>query len=102
MTMKAQEREELLGALKIRFEKNTHRHKGIAWADVRARLEAAPDALRALREMEATGGEPDVIGQDKKTGHYTFCDCSAESPVGRRSLCYDREALESRKEHKPK
>jgi hypothetical protein len=100
--MNAQEREELLRALRTRFEKNTHRHRGIAWADVRAKLEAAPDALRALREMEATGGEPDVIARDKETGHYTFCDCSAESPVGRRSVCYDGEALESRKEHKPK
>lgn len=79
-----------------------HRHEGIAWADVRARLVDHPDALKSLREMEATGGEPDVIGQDSKTGRYTFCDCSAESPSGRRSLCYDREARESRKEHKPK
>ena len=101
-TMKAQEREELLHALRTRFEKNTHRHGGITWADVRAKLEAAPAALKALREMEATGGEPDVIGQDKETGHYIFCDCSAESPAGRRSVCYDGEALESRKEHKPK
>ena len=100
--MKAQAREELLHALRTRFEKNTHRHSGIAWADVRAKLEAAPDALKVLREMEATGGEPDVIGQDKETGHYIFCDCSAESPIGRRSVCYDGEALESRKEHKPK
>jgi Protein of unknown function (DUF4256) len=100
--MKAQEREDLLHALRTRFEKNTHRHPGIAWADVRAKLEAAPDALRALREMEATGGEPDVIGQDQETGHCTFCDCSAQSPTGRRSVCYDVEALESRKEHKPK
>jgi hypothetical protein len=99
--MKAKERQELLHALATRFEKNAHRHSGIAWADVLARLEARPDALRPLREMEATGGEPDVIGQDKETGHYTFCDCSAESPMGRRSVCYDREALESRKEHKP-
>ena len=99
--MKAQEREELLQALKSRFEENMHRHKGIAWADVRARLAGNPDALRSLREMEATGGEPDVVGQNKETGHYTFCDCSAESPSGRRSVCYDREALESRKEHKP-
>jgi hypothetical protein len=99
--MKAQEREELLEALKLRFEKNMHRHKGIAWADVRTRLEGNPDALRSLREMEATGGEPDVIGQDCEAGHYTFVDCSAESPSGRRSVCYDREALESRKENKP-
>jgi len=98
--MKAQEREELLQALKIRFVKNMHRHKGIAWDDVRARLERNPEALKSLREMEMTGGEPDVIGQDREAG-YTFCDCSAESPAGRRSVCYDREALESRKEHKP-
>ena len=99
--MKAQEREKLLQALKARFEKNMHRHKTIAWADVRARLEGNADAMTSLREMEATGGEPDVIGQDKESGRYTFCDCSAESPSGRRSLCYDREALESRKENKP-
>ena len=97
--MKAQERDALLQALKTRFEKNMHRHKGVAWADVRTRLEGNPAALKSLREMEATGGEPDVVGKD--AGHYTFCDCSAESPSGRRSLCYDREALESRKEHKP-
>jgi Protein of unknown function (DUF4256) len=100
-TMKAQERQQLLQALKTRFEKNMHRHKGIAWADVRSKLEGKPEALRSLREMEATGGEPDVMGQDREAGHYTFCDCSAESPSGRRSVCYDREALESRKEHKP-
>lgn len=99
--MKTQERETLLQALKGRFEKNMHRHKAIAWADVLTRLDGSPDALTSLREMEATGGEPDVIGQDSKTGRYTFCDCSAESPSGRRSVCYDREALESRKEHKP-
>jgi hypothetical protein len=78
-----------------------HRHQGIAWAEVQARLDDDSDALRSLREMEATGGEPDVIGQDRETGHYTFCDCSAESPAGRRSVCYDREALDSRKENKP-
>ena len=100
--MKVQEREELLEALKARFEKNMHRHKGIAWDKVRAGLAGNPDALRSLREMEVTGGEPDVIGRDGETGRYTFCDCSAESPAGRRSLCYDDEALESRKEHKPK
>ena len=100
-TMKAQEQEELLQALKARFEKNMHRHKGIAWADVRTKLEGNPNALRSLLEMEATGGEPDVIGQDKGVGHYTFCDCSTESPSGRRSVCYDRDALESRTEHKP-
>jgi hypothetical protein len=99
--MKAQEREELLQALKARFEKNMHRHKGIAWATVQAKLEGNPDVLRSLREMEATGGEPDVIGRDRETGQFTFCDCSAESPAGRRSVCYDREALDSRKEHKP-
>jgi hypothetical protein len=97
---KTQEQEELLQTLKARFEKNMHRHKGIAWGDVRTRLEGNPDALRALREMEATGGEPDVIARDKE--HYVFCDCSAQSPTGRRSLCYDREALDSRKENKPK
>jgi len=99
--MKTQERQELLQALKARFEQNMHRHKGIAWTDVQARLEGNPEAMRSLREMESTGGEPDVIGQDGGTGHYTFCDCSAESPSGRRGLCFDREALESRKEHKP-
>ena len=99
--MKTQEREHLLEALKARFEKNMHRHQGIAWDKVQAKLEGNPEALRSLREMEVTGGEPDVIGQDREAGSYTFCDCSAESPVGRRSVCYDREALESRKEHKP-
>jgi len=99
--MKAQEREELLQALKTRFEKNMRRHKGIAWVDVQAKLVGNPEALRSLREMEATGGEPDVIAQDREAGRYTFCDCSAESPSGRRSVCYDGEALESRKEHKP-
>src|SRR5688572_21811944 len=100
--MKAEEREALLRTLKARFEKNMHRHKGIAWDTVRAELAGNPAALRSLREMEVTGGEPDVIGRDRETGRYTFCDCSAESPGGRRSLCYDDEALESRKEHKPK
>ena len=99
--MKAQDREKLIQTLKARFEKSMHRHKGIAWDKVRAALEGNPEALRSLREMEVTGGEPDVIGQDREAGCYTFCDCSAESPVGRRSVCYDREALESRKEHKP-
>jgi hypothetical protein len=99
--MNAHEREELLQTLKVRFEKNMQRHRGIAWSGVRARLEANADALRSLREMEATGGEPDVVGQDK-TGYFTFYDCSAESPAGRRSACYDRDALESRKENKPK
>lgn len=100
--MNAQERKALLQALKVRFEKNMHRHVGIVWAEVQSRLEGSPVALRSLREMEITGGEPDVIGHDKKTGHFTFCDCSSESPSGRRSACYDGEALESRKEHKPK
>ena len=96
------QREELLATLGARFEKNMDRHKGLAWAEVRARLEAGSEKLWSLNEMERTGGEPDVIGHDGETGTYVFCDCSAESPKGRRSLCYDREALESRKEHKPK
>lgn len=100
--MKAQERDELLQVLKARFEQNMHRHQGIAWAEVQAKLEGDPAALKSLQAMEATGGEPDVIGQDKEGGHFMFCDCSAESPIGRRSVCYDREALDSRKEHKPK
>lgn len=99
--MKSKERDALLEALKARFEMNMHRHAGVAWSDVQARLEANPDALASLREMEATGGEPDVIGRDKRSGHVTFCDCSPESPTGRRSTCYDAEARESRKEHKP-
>jgi Protein of unknown function (DUF4256) len=93
--------EELLGALKDRFEKNMNRHKGLAWAQIQAKLEANAENLWSLYEMERTGGEPDVVGHDKKTGEYIFYDCSAESPKGRRSVCYDREALESRKEHKP-
>ena len=99
--MKAQERDELLRALKARFEKNMQRHRAIAWTDVQARLEGNADALRSLRAMEDTGGEPDVIGQGEHAGAFTFCDCSAESPAGRRSLCYDGEALEARKENKP-
>ena len=99
--MKAQEREALLQTLKVRFEKNMHRHKGIAWDQVRARLDGNPEALRSLGEMEMTGGEPDVVNLDMADGHYIFCDCSAESPAGRRSLCYDGEALQSRKENKP-
>ena len=99
--MTAKDRDELLQTLKARFETHTHRHRGIAWADVRARLERNPAALRSLREMEATGGEPDVIGRDRETGQFTFCDCSAESPGGRRSVCYDGEALAARKENKP-
>jgi hypothetical protein len=96
------QREELLRALKARFEKNMNRHKGLEWAQVQAKLEANADKLWSLNEMERTGGEPDVVDNDKKTGEYIFYDCSAESPKGRRSLCYDREALDSRKEHKPK
>src|SRR5438552_16337616 len=96
-----EQREELLGALKDRFEKNINRHKGLEWAKVKARLEANTEKLWSLNEMERTGGEPDVVNHDKKTGEYIFFDCSAESPKGRRSVCYDREALESRKEHKP-
>jgi hypothetical protein len=99
--MKTQEREELLEALRTRFEKNMHRHKGIAWAEVEDKLKRNPGALKTLHAMEATGGEPDVISQDSETGDLTFCDCSVESPIGRRSVCYDREALDSRKEHKP-
>ncbi len=93
---------EFLKDLKLRFEKNMKRHKGIEWTKVQAKLEAKPEKLWSLNEMEISGGEPDVIGQDKKSGEYIFCDCSAESPAGRRSLCYDRQALNSRKEHKPK
>ncbi|HTY21691.1 MAG TPA: DUF4256 domain-containing protein [Desulfomonilaceae bacterium] len=93
---------ELLNTLKARFEKNMNRHKGLEWVKVQAKLEAKPEKLWSLNEMEKTGGEPDVVGLDKKTGEYSFYDCSAESPNGRRSLCYDREALESRKENKPK
>jgi hypothetical protein len=94
--------EELLRTLKTRFEKNSNRHQGLRWDDVKARLDANPEKLRSLAEMEITGGEPDVVGYDKKTGEYIFFDCSAESPKDRRSFCYDREALNSRKEHKPK
>src|SRR5213596_3567764 len=96
-----EQRKELLGTLKARFEKNMNRHKGLEWAKVQAKLEAHTEKLWSLNEMERTGGEPDVVGQDKKTGEYIFYDCSAESPKGRRSICYDHEALESRKEHKP-
>ena len=94
--------EQLLNTLKARFEKNINRHKGLEWAKVQTKLEAGTRKLWSLNEMERTGGEPDVVGLDKKTGEYIFYDCSAESPKGRRSVCYDREALESRKEHKPK
>lgn len=100
--MKAKQREELSRALKARFEKNMNRHKGLEWAKVQARLEANTEELWSLSEMERTGGEPDVVGYDKKTGEYVFYDCSAETPKGRRNVCYDREALESRKEFKPK
>jgi hypothetical protein len=96
-----QQNEELLGILKTRFENNRQRHKDIAWADVQAKLEASPEKLWSLNEMEFTGGEPDVVGFDDKTGEYLFFDCAAESPKGRRSVCYDRAAWESRKEHKP-
>jgi hypothetical protein len=99
--MKTQERDKLLEVLKQRFEKNMHRHKGVAWTEVQTRLESNPDALKSLAAMEATGGEPDVIAQDEKTGRFVFCDCATESPAGRRSLCYDRAALDSRKENKP-
>jgi hypothetical protein len=101
-TLSPQERDELLETLKTRFEKNPKRHAGIEWAEVKAKLEAAPAKLWSLGEMEKTGGEPDVIGQDKKTGEYVFVDCAAQSPAGRHSICYDREGLESRKEHKPR
>ena len=94
-------REELLNTLEIRFEKHLDRHKSLEWAKVRARLEANTEKLWSLNEMERTGGEPDVVDRDKKTGEYIFYDCSPESPKGRRSVCYDRESLESRKEHKP-
>ncbi len=100
--LSAQQREELLTALQARFEKNMNRHPGMEWAPVQAKLEANPEKLYSLHEMETTGGEPDVVGRDKKTGEYIFYDCSAESPKERRSLCYDREALDSRKENKPK
>ncbi len=96
-----EQRKELLNTLKARFEKNMNRHKGLEWAKVQAKLEGNTEKLWSLNEMERTGGEPDVVGHDKKTGEYIFYDCSAESPKGRRSVCYDHEALESRKEHKP-
>jgi hypothetical protein len=96
------QREELLGVLKVRFEKNMNRHKGLEWDKVKARLEAKGERLWPLSEMERTGGEPDVVGHDRKTGEYIFVDCSANSPTGRTGFCYDREALESRKEYKPK
>jgi hypothetical protein len=101
-TLSNQAREEILRTLQDRFEKNMSRHKGLDWSKVRAKLEADAEKLWSLHEMERSGGEPDVVGYDKKTGEYIFYDCSEESPKGRRSLCYDREALESRKEHKPR
>jgi hypothetical protein len=94
--------EQLLKVLQARFEKNMNRHRGLEWAKVQARVQTDAKKLRSLHEMEMTGGEPDVIGRDKDTGAYVFCDCSAESPKGRRSICYDREALNARKENKPK
>jgi hypothetical protein len=99
--LSAEQHEQLLGALKGRFEKNMNRHQGLAWTKVQARLEANPEKLWSLHEMERTGGEPDVVGYDQKTDEYIFYDCSAESPKGRRSVCYDREGQQSRKEHKP-
>jgi Protein of unknown function (DUF4256) len=100
--LSSEQRKEVLQTLKARFEKNMKRHKGVEWAKVQAKLEATTEKLWSLNEMETTGGEPDVVGHDKKTGEYIFYDCSAESPKGRRSICYDREALDARKEHKPK
>ncbi len=99
--LSSEQREALLRALKSRFEKNMNRHQGLAWANVQERLEASREKLWSLHEMESTGGEPDVVGHDEKTGEFIFYDCSAESPKGRRSACYDREALEARKEYKP-
>ena len=101
MELSPEQREELLAALKARFEKNVNRHKGLQWAKVQAKLEANPEKLWSLSEMERTGGEPDVVGHDAQTGEYIFCDCSAESPIGRRNVCYDRAGQESRKEPKP-
>ncbi len=99
--MKEPEHDQLLQTLKARFEKHMHRHAGVGWAEVAARLEAHPGALRSLQAMEASGGEPDVTARDPASGRLTFCDCAAESPKGRRSVCYDREALDARKAHKP-
>ncbi len=101
-TLAKEEQKTLLDILKTRFEKNMQRHKGLAWSEVQSKLEANPSKLWSLNEMEKTGGEPDVIDYDKKSGEFLFCDCSAESPAGRRSICYDHEALNARKEHKPK
>ena len=102
MALSKKQRDELLSTLQARFEKNMNRHKGLEWAKVQAKLEANAGKLWSLNEMERTGGEPDVVGHDRKTSEYIFYDCSAESPKDRRSLCYDREALDSRKENKPK
>src|SRR3546814_8502887 len=99
--LSSEQREELLAILKARFEKNTNRHKGLEWAKVQAKLETNPEKLWSLDDMEITGGEPDVVGYDKKSDEYIFYDCSAESPKGRRSIYYDRESLEARKAHKP-
>lgn len=101
MELPAEQRHELLTTLKTRFEKNVNRHQGLVWSDVLARLEAHPEKLAVLHRMESTGGEPDVVGHDKTTGEYVFYDCSAESPHGRRNLCYDRRALDARKANKP-
>jgi hypothetical protein len=100
--LSSKQREELIGALKTRFEKNRHRHPGLEWAQVQAKLDAKTEKLWSLHEMESTGGEPDVVGHDPKTGEHLFVDCSSETPKGRVSVCYDREGLESRKEHPPK
>src|ERR1700758_4687566 len=102
VTLSKKQREEILRAMQARFEKNMNRHQGVEWAKVQAKLEASADKLRSLAEMERTDGEPDVVGHDKKTGEYIFYDCSPKSPKGGRGLCYDREALASRKENKPK
>ena len=99
--LSSEERDELLKTLKVRFEKNVNRHKGLEWAKVQTKLEGNPEKMWSLDQMEITGGEPDVVGLDKKSGEFIFYDCSSESPKGRRSVCYDHEALESRKEHKP-
>lgn len=99
--LSTEQRDGLLKTLKLRFETNMNRHKGLAWAELQVRLETKPEKLWSLHQMERTGGEPDVIGFDQQAREYVFCDCSAESPAGRRSLCYDRQALASRKEHRP-
>lgn len=101
MKLSSDQHKEILNTLQSRFEKNESRHKGLEWTKIQAKLEENPEKLRSLSEMERTGGEPDVVGYDSKTGVYIFYDCSTESPIGRRSLCYDKEALDSRKEHKP-